>query len=150
LMLLLRSAIQPASNHPVERTAHSAGFWGCSRHFSCGPPLTGSVRRRDEFGPNPDACCSLIYNMIAEYELYSDERLHTNSTAKHLVLGGVICTDTGRDRLREALSNVRAAFSLSHEMRWAKVSSAFLNAYKAWMGVFFDDQYARFSLFHVD
>jgi hypothetical protein len=37
------SLLTPASNHPVERTAHSAGFWGSSWLSACGPPLTGSV-----------------------------------------------------------------------------------------------------------
>jgi hypothetical protein len=30
--------------NPVERTAHSAGFWGIPGVFCCGPSLTGSVR----------------------------------------------------------------------------------------------------------
>ncbi len=84
--------------------------------------------------------------MITEYELYSDEREHKNADGKHLVLGGVVCTDKGRERIRNALSNVRENLSLSHEMRWTKVSKAYLDAYKAWMDVFFNDPYARFSL----
>ena len=84
--------------------------------------------------------------MITEYELYSDEREHGNADGKHLLLGGVICTDNGRKRLRDALSHVRNEFCLSREMRWAKVSKAYLDAYKAWMDVYFADPYARFSL----
>jgi hypothetical protein len=30
--------------NPVERTAHSAGFFATSYPSVCGPPLTGSVR----------------------------------------------------------------------------------------------------------
>jgi hypothetical protein len=37
----------PASNHPVERTAHSAGFVAVPGASGCGPPLTGSVRLFD-------------------------------------------------------------------------------------------------------
>jgi hypothetical protein len=33
----------------VERTAHSGGFFLHARLSICGPPLTGSVRRRDRF-----------------------------------------------------------------------------------------------------
>jgi hypothetical protein len=88
--------------------------------------------------------------MITEYEIYSDEREHRNTAGKHLILGGVISTNNGRQRLREALSKVRAEFSLSKEMRWAKVSNAYLDAYKAWIGVFFDDEYTRFSLLRVN
>ncbi len=84
--------------------------------------------------------------MIIEYELYSDEREHRNADGKHLLLGGVICTDNGRTRLRDALSHVRNEYDLSREMRWSKVSNAYLEAYKAWMDVFFADPYARFSL----
>lgn len=89
-------------------------------------------------------------NMITEYELYSDERVHRNASGKHLLLGGVVCTDNGRKRLREALSKVRLRFSLSHEMRWAKVSKAYLDAYTEWMGVFFQDPFARFSLLSIN
>jgi hypothetical protein len=39
------SLLTPASNHPVERTAHSAGFVAVPGASGCGPPLTGSVRR---------------------------------------------------------------------------------------------------------
>ena len=84
--------------------------------------------------------------MITEYELYSDEREHKNANGKHLLLGGVVCTDNGRVRISGALSQVRTDFSLSHEMRWAKVSNAYLDAYKEWMDVFFKDPYLRFSL----
>jgi len=84
--------------------------------------------------------------MITEYELYSDERKHKNANGNHLLLGGVICTDKGRMRLRDALSQVRNKFGLSREMRWSKVSKAYLDAYKAWMDVYFADPYARFSL----
>ena len=39
--------------------------------------------------------------MITEYELYSDEREHRNASGKHLLLGGIVCTDNGRKRLQE-------------------------------------------------
>jgi hypothetical protein len=34
---------QAAPNHPVELTAHSAGFCGIPGVFPCGPQLTGPV-----------------------------------------------------------------------------------------------------------
>ena len=88
--------------------------------------------------------------MITEYELYCDERYHTKSGKHHLLLGGIVCTENGRQRLQDALTRVRGQFSLTHEMRWAKVSNAYLNAYKAWTKVFFEDRYARFSLLSVN
>jgi hypothetical protein len=88
--------------------------------------------------------------MITEYELYSDEREHKTSTGKNFILGGVVCTNNGSERLRKGTSAVRTEFSLSHEMRWTKVSSRYLDAYKAWISVFFDDPYTRFSLLRLD
>lgn len=88
--------------------------------------------------------------MITEYELYSDEREHRNAEGKHLLLGGVVCTDKGRVRINDELNEVRAEFSLHREMRWAKVSNAYLDAYKAWMNVFFNDPYARFSILNIN
>ncbi|MHB1954586.1 MAG: hypothetical protein ACYCOU_12640 [Sulfobacillus sp.] len=88
--------------------------------------------------------------MITEYELYSDERIHKNVGQKYLLLGGVVCTDKGHERIGDALSTVRDEFALSHEMRWAKVSDSYLDAYKAWMDVFFNDPYARFSLLNTN
>jgi len=85
--------------------------------------------------------------MITEYELYSDERYQNSH---HLLLGGVICTQQRRKALQQALNKVRESFGLMREMRWAKVSSRYLDAYKTWVDVFFDDPYARFLLLKVD
>jgi hypothetical protein len=85
--------------------------------------------------------------MIIEYELYSDERYQDSSS---LLLGGVICTEQRRAILESALRKVRREATLKHEMRWTKVSKAYLAAYKAWIDVFFDDPYARFSLLRVN
>jgi hypothetical protein len=89
-------------------------------------------------------------DMVTEYHLYSDERVHKSCKSRFLSLGGVICTDRGADRLIEVLSKVRAKFCLAHEMRWAKVSSRYLDAYKSWMSAFFDDPFARFSWLYVN
>jgi hypothetical protein len=88
--------------------------------------------------------------MITEYELYSDERYQEVRGERHLLLGGIVCTDGGRKRIQNALTQVRNQFSLAHEMRWAKVSNAYLNAYKAWVNVFFADPFARFTLLSVN
>jgi hypothetical protein len=85
--------------------------------------------------------------MITEYELYSDERYQDSSS---LLLGGVICTEQRRAILESALRKVRSEATLTHEMRWAKVSKKYLDAYKAWIDVFFDDPYPRFSLLRVN
>ena len=88
--------------------------------------------------------------MITEYELYSDERKVSVSGRRYLLVGGVVCTRTARDRLLTSLSRVRNRHQLSHEMKWGKVSARYLDAYKQWVDVFFDDPFSRFSLLCVD
>lgn len=88
--------------------------------------------------------------MITEYELYSDEREVSVPERRLFFVGGVVCTQTGRDRLLSSLSRVRERFVLSHEMKWGKVSARYLEAYKAWTDVFFDDPFSRFSILWVD
>lgn len=85
--------------------------------------------------------------MITEYELYSDERYQDSSS---LLLGGVICTAQRRAILESALMKVRSEANLTREMRWAKVSKKYLDAYKAWIDVFFNDPYSRFSLLQLN
>jgi hypothetical protein len=88
--------------------------------------------------------------MIAEYELYSDERWVSPAGRRHLVIGGVVCTRTARDRLVSSLSQVRGRHDLSREMKWGKVSGRYLDAYRQWADVFFDDPFSRFSILRVD
>ena len=85
--------------------------------------------------------------MITEYELYSDERYQDPNS---LLLGGIICTSQRRAILESALMKVRSEANLTHEMRWRKVSKKYLDAYKAWIDVFFNDPYSRFSLLHLN
>lgn len=75
-----------------------------------------------------------------EYELYADER----ETRPFFWLGGIICTDKGRSRLLHKLSDVRSQYRLEGEMKWARVSHAYFDAYRSWVDVFLDDSFARF------
>jgi hypothetical protein len=88
--------------------------------------------------------------MVTEYELYSDERETKGGAGHWLWLGGLVCTDTGRSRLLGRLSEVRVNHRLSHEMKWARVSRSYWDAYRAWVDVFFGDPFARFSLLRID
>jgi hypothetical protein len=89
--------------------------------------------------------------VITEYELYADERMERIGGVDYLTLGGVICTDAGRDRLRAALAELRIHHNLvGAEVRWAKTSKRHIDAYKAWLDVFFDDPHARYSLLSVN
>ena len=84
--------------------------------------------------------------MVTEYEIYIDERYQQS----FLMLGGLICTEKGRQRLSAQLTQVREQFGLNKEMRWGKVSTSYLDAYKVWIDVFLDDRFARFALLRVD
>ena len=88
--------------------------------------------------------------MITEYELYSDESKRQAGAGTHVLLGGIVCTDTGRARLLDQLTRVRSSYGLSREMKWAKVSSTYLRAYQDWVDVFFGDPFARFSMLAID
>ena len=88
--------------------------------------------------------------MITEYELYSDERYQNHENIRYLLLGGIICTNKGRDRLHRELQKVRSRFDLTKEMRWTRVSRRFLEAYKSWVDVFFEDAFARYSMLIVN
>jgi len=87
------------------------------------------------------------YSMITEYELYSDERKDTPKG--YLILGGVVCTDSGRKRLLASLSDARKCYRLVHEIGWGKVSKSYLDGYKAYLDAFFDDAHARYSVLVV-
>ncbi len=91
---------------------------------------------------------NLIVNeaMITEYELYSDERYQKHQNNNYLLLGGIICTNKGRERLHYRLKEVRDDFELTREMRWRKMSKRYLKAYKTWVDVFFEDPFARYSV----
>jgi hypothetical protein len=84
--------------------------------------------------------------MTNEYQLYADERW----TGHWFWLGGVVGTDKGCSRLLRELSDVRAHHGLSREMKWEKVSKSYFDAYRAWVDVFFEDPFVRFSLLQID
>ena len=88
--------------------------------------------------------------MITEYELYSDERKMSIPGVRYLFLGGVICTDRGRQRLLANVNAVREKHALGHEMKWGRVSSHHLDAYRAYLSVFFSDPYVRFSILRIN
>jgi hypothetical protein len=85
--------------------------------------------------------------MITEYELYSDERKDTPKG--YLILGGIVCTNRGRERLLAGLSESRKCHGLGHEIGWGKVSKSYLDGFKAYLDVFFDDPHARYSVLVV-
>ena len=86
--------------------------------------------------------------MITEYELYSDERKEKHNGNSYLTIGGLVCTDKGRDRLQAKLKDLRN--DLTGEVGWKKVSTFYVEAYKAWLDIFFDDPHARYSILSIN
>ena len=81
---------------------------------------------------------------------YSDERQVHYSATRRLFLGGIVTTDKGRSRLLRGLAEVRREYSLLREMKWEKVSVAYIDAYEAWVDVFRADPFARFSMLEIN
>jgi hypothetical protein len=88
--------------------------------------------------------------MITEYELYSDERYYHPSGKRYTMIGGIISTAKGRERMVNRLIQVRKKFNLTSEMRWGRVSNSHIDGYKNWLHVFFEDHHANFSLLIID
>lgn len=88
--------------------------------------------------------------MITEYELYVDDCDRSIPNKKYKLFGGLICTNKGRERLLSQLVQVRSQYGLVHEMKWEKVSLSYLDRYQAWINVFFEEPFARFSLLKID
>lgn len=90
--------------------------------------------------------------MVTYYELYSDECRPQVPNKDYLVLGGLICTETGRRRLFVNLEQVRRRHNKRGEMKWNEISNSNLDfeAYKDWVNVFFKDRFARFVLFSIN
>jgi hypothetical protein len=83
---------------------------------------------------------------ITEYEVYSDERYEKSRA----LLGALIVTNKGRERMIKKLGAVRNDYSLSKEMKWGKISNNYLSEYKAWIDIFFTDPYSRFAYMEID
>jgi Protein of unknown function (DUF3800) len=82
------------------------------------------------------------------YELYCDESGIEAGPRFHL--GALSCSPTRSEILTARLAQVRKQFGLSAEMKWTRVSRAMLAAYKAFVGVFLDCKFSRFSLHTVE
>ncbi len=90
--------------------------------------------------------------MVTYYEMYVDEKKPIVDHQHYVILGGLICTETRRDRLHNQLSDVRKKFERKGEMKWKKVSKSWRDfvAYKAWIDVFFRDPFARYSVLLIN
>jgi Protein of unknown function (DUF3800) len=90
--------------------------------------------------------------MVIYYEMYVDETKLNVHHQYYWILGGLICTDTGRDRLHNHLRAIREELNWNGEMKWNKISKSQRDfvAYKAWVDVFFRDPFARYSLLIIN
>ncbi|MGI8689845.1 MAG: DUF3800 domain-containing protein [Thermomicrobiales bacterium] len=75
--------------------------------------------------------------------LFCDES-GMHGDARYLYIGALRCSFRRAEILHEQLLQVRQEHSLIAEMKWGKVSPAYLLAYQAWVKVFVDDPYCRF------
>lgn len=81
------------------------------------------------------------------YHLYCDETYLHSEVA--FAFGALICTSRRAEILKEQLSNIRNQLNYSGEIKWEKVSSMKLPIYEKFVDIFFDDNYATFSLMNV-
>lgn len=90
--------------------------------------------------------------VVTYYEMYVDETKLNVNHQHYLILGGLICTEAGRDRLHDHLRDVRKKFDRKGEMKWHDISKSQRDfvAYKAWIDVFFRDPFARYSLLLIN
>lgn len=90
--------------------------------------------------------------MITEYELYADERETRGVTGHWFWLGGVFCTNNGRSRLLQGLSDVRSRYNLPGEMKSERLRPLATTWTRIRHGctLFFDNAFARFSLLQID
>jgi hypothetical protein len=83
---------------------------------------------------------------ISIHELYADERF----SGSLMWLGGLSCSRARAAILSDRLAEIRKVHQLTAEMKWAKISSRYLSAYREWADVFFDDRYVKYTLFRID
>jgi hypothetical protein len=84
---------------------------------------------------------------VQDYEIYADETYIHGPIA--FALGALICTPRRSEILSRQIRKVRDTFHYEGEVKWKKTSMQKIAFYKALLDVFFDDRYARFSIFSV-
>jgi len=85
---------------------------------------------------------------LAWYDFYCDES-GIDGGADYW-LGALQCSPVRARMLAEKLAAVRDYFDLRSEMKWTRVSRAFLPAYKAFVDVALDDLFTTFFLIQVE
>jgi hypothetical protein len=82
------------------------------------------------------------------YNIYCDES--SISDQRYMVIGGIWCPKELISAIRADFAKVRLLNNLNRELKWKKVSSTFLDKYKAFASVFFDNKCLQFNGLIVD
>lgn len=89
--------------------------------------------------------------MIVEaFNIYCDETRVENPDAKKMAIGALLIPRGEKDRLVEALKNLRTRYEFDHELKWAKTSPRFMPFYKALIDLFVADIAFGFRCIIVD
>lgn len=82
-----------------------------------------------------------------DFEIYTDEScpevLKHPESHKFMAIGGIWIPADCRAQLKEDLSAIRKQYNIRGEMKWNKVSPAFLDFYKEIVGYFFKTDFIR-------
>ena len=88
-----------------------------------------------------------------EFEIYCDEScpevLRDKSAHNYLVLGSLWMPAERRDEFKESIKQLKEEFNYTLEIKWNKVSPAFVDFYKALVNYFFETDYLRFRALTV-
>lgn len=89
--------------------------------------------------------------MGTKYTFYCDESRHDGPHAhKYMAIGALCVPSELRDRISKDLKHLRLEIGLRSELKWKKVSTLKLDAYKRIADFFVDQEHLRFRVIVVD
>lgn len=89
--------------------------------------------------------------MAIEYNFYCDESLHLpNDGSNVMVLGGIWCPKNKIRRINEDIKLIKKKYSITHEMKWVKLSESKKEAYIELINYFFNCEDLHFRVLVVD
>lgn len=86
--------------------------------------------------------------MAMRYNIYADEA--SISEARYMLIGGLWSSWSIEPSIRSDLQAVREQYRLQAEMKWTKVSSTMLPAYRAFVDTFFGREQLSFRCIVID
>lgn len=91
---------------------------------------------------------SIADEILTDFNVYCDESAVSNQ--RYLVIGGIWLPRHLDQRVRASLASVRIAHKLQNEMKWTRVSKAFLKQYEDFVSVFFTYPELQFNCIVID